>query len=155
MQVKLMAATFGILLLAGTAYAGPVPGGPDTDGDTVENAFDNCVAVANPTQTDNNIASHDGCGDACTVNMLCDIAPVGAPNNLINTADFNVLKMNLGVTGAPGAVPGDCSPVDGTVNTADFNRLKMNLGNSLPGGAGPSGVTTAQCDPTTCQCTPQ
>jgi hypothetical protein len=155
MQLKLMTATFGILLLSGTAYAGPLPGGPDTDGDTVENAFDNCTSISNSSQTDANKAAHDGCGDACTVNMLCDIAPPSAPNNDINVTDFNLLKMNLGATGTPGTVIGDCSPIDGTVNVSDFNRLKMNLGNKLPAGAGPSGVTTAQCDPGTCQCTPQ
>jgi len=56
MKVRLLAVAFGFSLVAGTAYAGPLPGGADTDADTVENAFDNCSLTrnANTPATDHN-----------------------------------------------------------------------------------------------------
>jgi hypothetical protein len=41
-----------------------VPPGPDSDGDGIPNACDNCPNVANPTQSD---ADDDGTGDACDI----------------------------------------------------------------------------------------
>ena len=65
MKTGLLALTFGFFLVVGLpllATAGPTPGGADSDGDTVEDAFDNCTSVANAGQED---ADHDGCGDVC------------------------------------------------------------------------------------------
>jgi hypothetical protein len=147
MRLKLMAATFGMFLVAGTAYAGPLPGGADTDGDTVENAFDNCTNTSNATQTD---TDHDGCGDTCSQNIDCD----NSGDTAVGTADFNTLRMNFGNSVTPGT-SGDCAvPFDGVVGTADFNQLRMTFGNSRPAGAGPSGITTAQCNTALCTCTP-
>ena len=39
---------------------------------------------------------------------------------------------------------------DGKVGAPDFSALVSEIGNS----AGPSGITNAQCDPTSCGCTP-
>jgi hypothetical protein len=145
MTLKLMAATFGMLLAAGTAYAGPLPGGADTDGDTVENAFDNCTAVSNAPQTD---TDHDGCGDSCSNNIDCDVNG----NTQVDNADFVTLRMNFGASVTPGT-DGDCV-VNGVVDNNDFIQLRMTFGNARPAGAGPSGITTAQCDPALCTCTP-
>jgi len=38
MRIGLLALALGAFLVASQAYAGPVPGGPDNDGDTVEDA---------------------------------------------------------------------------------------------------------------------
>jgi hypothetical protein len=148
MQLKLIAATFGIFLLAGTANAGPLPGGADTDGDTVENAFDNCVAAANAPQVD---TDHDGCGDTCSQDINCDIDGDTAVAN----ADFATLRMNFG-NSVPVGTAGDCAPPEnGVVGNEDFVLLRMTFGNSRPAGAGPSGITTAQCNTALCTCTPQ
>jgi len=143
MKVRLLAMAFGFFLVAGTAYAGPVPGGADTDGDGVENAFDNCTAVANSAQSD---TDHNGCGDSCTADIVCDVNG----DTSVGTADFNILRMNFGNAVPPGTL-GDCGDQNGTVGTPDFNTLRMTFGNST----GPSGITTAQCNPSTCRCTPQ
>jgi len=145
MKVRLLAVTFGFFLAAGGAYAGPTPGGPDSDGDGVENAFDNCASTANASQTD---TDHNGCGDACTANILCDSngdTTVGGP-------DFLIFSMNFAMT-VPVGTLGDCAPNggDGIVGGADFLLFSMNFGHTV----GPSGITSAQCDPSTCRCTPQ
>jgi hypothetical protein len=144
MKVRLLALVFGLFLVAGTAYAGPLPGGADSDGDGIENAFDNCTNVANPTQTDTN---HNGCGDACTANIACDVNG----DKSVGTADFLVLRANFGMT-VPAGTLGDCAPPpNGAGGTPDFVALRTQFGNTV----GPSGITTAQCDTATCRCTPQ
>ena len=142
MKVRLLAVTFGFFLAAGGAYAGPTPGGPDSDGDGVENAFDNCVSTANASQTD---TDHNGCGDACTQTITCDWTgdtTVGGP-------DFLIFGMNFGMT-VPVNTQGDCNG-DGIVGGPDFLNFGMQFGHTV----GPSGITSAQCDPSTCRCTPQ
>jgi hypothetical protein len=132
-----------LLQLAGTAAAGPTLGGTDRDLDGVEDAFDNCVAVVNPGQAD---FDHNGCGDACTQNIRCDIngdTAVGLPDFLIFAPTFNMTVL-IG-TG------GDCGVVDGAVGLEDFLALGSNWGHRV----GPSGITNAACDPSRCQCTPQ
>jgi hypothetical protein len=145
MKVRLLALVFGLFLVAGTAYAGPLPGGPDSDGDGIENAFDNCTSVSNASQTDTN---HNGCGDACTGNIVCDFNG----DKIVGTADFLIVRNNLTMSVTPGTT-GDCAPAggDGIVGTADFVLLRQTLGQTV----GPSGITTAQCDTATCRCTPQ
>ena len=142
MKVRLLAMAFGFFLATGTAYAGPAPGGPDTDGDTVENAFDNCTTVSNPTQTDVN---HNGCGDACTANISCD----ANGDTSVGAQDFTILRMQFG-NSAPSPISADCNG-DTSVGSTDFAQLRMQFGNTV----GPSGITTAQCDPGSCRCTPQ
>ena len=148
MKVRLLAITAGCILAAGAAWAGPTPGGVDTDGDTVQDAFDNCRLTPNSTQTDTN---HFGCGDACSKPNDCSfdgLPAVGAP-------DFAILGMNFGKT-VPKGTAGDCAGgpgngPDGVVGAPDFAKLGMEFGNT----AGPSGITNAQCNPARCQCTPQ
>jgi hypothetical protein len=143
MKVRLLAVAFGFSLVAGTAYAGPLPGGADTDGDTVENAFDNCTVVPNANQAD---TDHNGCGDACTKPIQCDMTG----DKAVGTPDTLILGMNFGMTGVPVHTLGDCNS-DGAVGTPDVLILGMEFGNTV----GPSGITTAQCNPATCICTPQ
>lgn len=145
MKIRLLAMAFGLFLVAGTAYAGPTPGGADTDGDTVENAFDNCTLVSNASQAD---TDHNGCGDACTESIECDFNAdliVGGPDQAI--VGMNFLSMQ------PVGTAGDCAPGggDGTVGGPDLAALGAEFLNMV----GPSGITNAQCDPATCICTPQ
>jgi hypothetical protein len=142
MKIRLLAMAFGFFLVAGTAYAGPVPGGADTDGDTVENAFDNCVNIANASQTD---TDHNGCGDSCTANITCD----ANGDTSVGAQDFTILRMQFGNT-PPSNITADCNG-DTSVGSQDFSILRMQFGNTV----GPSGITTAQCDPSSCRCTPQ
>jgi hypothetical protein len=144
MKLRLLTLTFGFLLASGTAFAGPTPGGLDGDGDTVENAFDNCTLVTNTNQAD---TDHNACGDACTESILCD----ANGDTLVGGPDLLALGMNFGMTGCPGGCGGaDCNG-DTTVGGPDYLVMGMEFGNSV----GPSGITTAQCDPPTCICTPQ
>ena len=140
-----LASALGALLLAATAAAGPTPGGPDTDGDGVEDAFDNCLKVPNPTQTD---TDHDGCGDACTQFVACDFDG----DHVVGVSDFTILGMHFAMT-VPVGTNGDCAPNggDGVVGIADCAVLFHTFGNRV----GPSGITNTACDPSRCQCTPQ
>lgn len=69
------AATLGLLLSAQVAFAG------DVDGDLVEDAADNCVAVANSNQFD---SDGDGLGDACDADYNND--------GSVDELDFSLLK---------------------------------------------------------------
>jgi hypothetical protein len=125
------------------ASAGPTPGGVDTDGDTVEDAFDNCRTTANATQVD---TDRNGCGDVCTQDVSGDSngdLVVGAP-------DFLALGMQFGNTGCGSPNPPCSADFNGdtTVGAPDFLILGMTFGNTV----GPSGISNAQCDPTTCRC---
>lgn len=140
MKVRLLTLAFGFFLIAGTASAGPAPGGADTDGDTVENAFDNCTAVSNASQTD---TDHNGCGNICDV--TCDFNG----DLLAGGGDFLLIGMNFGMSVTPNT-NGDCNG-DGVVGGPDLLAMGMEFGMS----SGPSGITNAQCDPTSCLCTPQ
>jgi hypothetical protein len=101
MKVSLIALTFGFFLVAGlplAATAGPTPGGPDSDSDGVEDAFDNCTAIANPGQEDED---HDGCGDVCDPPLLCDCdgnGGVGVSDFGILSAEWNQQKGPSGIT---------------------------------------------------------
>ena len=131
MKVSLMAMAFGFLLAVGmplAASAGPLPGGADTDGDTVEDAFDNCTDDSNKNQDD---ADHDGCGDTCDA-CLCDLDNDGKQG----TPDFLILSADWGCTAGMGNCPGDCTD-DGKSGTPDFLALSAGWGDIN----GPSGIT--------------
>jgi len=142
MKVVHLAVTMALLVAASGASAGPLPGGADSDGDTVEDAFDNCVDVANASQTD---TDHNGCGDSCTQNITCD----ANGDTSVGAQDFTILRMQFGNT-PPANTSADCNG-DTSVGSQDFTILRMQFGNTV----GPSGITTAQCDPASCRCTPQ
>jgi hypothetical protein len=145
MKVRLLAVAFGFFLVTGTAYAGPNPGGADSDGDTVENAFDNCVTASNNVQTD---TDHNGCGDVCQASIICDING----DTAVGGGDLAAIGMNFGMTGCTPVTCGgaDCNG-DTAVGAGDLAIIGMEFGNV----SGPSGITNAQCDPDSCQCTPQ
>jgi len=155
MKARLLALAFGFFLVVGTAYAGPLPGGPDTDGDTVENAFDNCTTVANANQLD---TDHNGCGNACTCLRTAGVLTCGVPTTTL-LCDKNGDKVVGGPDGLiisdaivppPPGSTGDCNG-DTVAGGPDLLIFGMEFGNR----AGPSGITTAQCNPATCGCTPQ
>merc|ERR1711964_391882 len=147
MKIRLMAISFGFFLVVGlpvTGFAGPAPGGADTDSDGVEDAFDDCIDVANPDQAD---ADHKGCGDACTWGTIaCDASGDGK----VGGPDFTILIGQIG--NDCGAFPSlsctaDCDGSDDNkVGGPDFTALIAEIGNSV----GPSGITNALCDAATC-----
>lgn len=149
MKVRLMALLFATSLVLGlplAASAGPAAGGPDTDLDGVEDAFDNCTGVSNANQAD---ADHDGCGDACTQPITCD----ATGDTVVGVPDFSALGAEFGndCNANPGlSCTADCNG-DNIVGVPDFGAIGGEFGNQV----GPSGITTTQCNPSTCQCTPQ
>jgi hypothetical protein len=113
MKISLMALVAGFFLVVAlplVATAGPTPGGPDTDGDTVEDPFDNCENKVNAAQKD---IDHDGCGDACDCDFNNDTACTG-----LDFAQFSATFL-LG-EGSPGYNPlADCD-CNGVINGLDF-----------------------------------
>jgi hypothetical protein len=142
MKVSLLAMSFGFLLvLPLAASAGPLPGGADSDSDTVEDAFDNCTAVSNPDQAD---ADHDACGDVCDASITCDASNDG----VVGGPDFNVFLAEFGnnCTANPSqSCTADCDG-DTIVGGPDFNVFLAEFGNSV----GPSGITNPSRDPEGC-----
>jgi hypothetical protein len=112
--------------------AGPTPGGPNSDGDAIENAFDNCTGVSNATQKD---SDHDGCGDACDADFNGDGAS-GAADFVTFKAAFGSVEGNPGPPAYNAVTDLDC---DGGVGASDFVLFKGEFG----GNSGPSGITNA------------
>jgi len=138
MKVSLIALTFGFFLVVGlplAATAGPTPGGPDSDGDTVEDAFDNCTTVQNAGQED---ADHDGCGDPCDPLLLCDCDGDG----FVGVDDFTQMVIEWGSTSGGMC---DCDG-DTYVGVDDFTTLVQEWGQRK----GPSGITNPSRDYTEC-----
>jgi hypothetical protein len=120
-----------VVWLPGASVAGPFSGN-DSDGDGVDAVLDNCLGVANSSQTD---ADGDGCGNECD----------GDFNNsgVANIADFGTFKSCFGRTVGPGGPADDstCAESDmnnsGVVNIADFGLFKNEF--ATGGVPGPSG----------------
>jgi hypothetical protein len=93
----------------------------DFDGDGIEDTEDNCIEVVNPEQRD---TDRDGFGN------ICD--PDFNQNNIVDPADFSLLKQRFGQTGFPDQ---DLNG-NGIVDPVDFSLLKQRLGHA----PGPSGV---------------
>ena len=140
MKTALIALTFGFCLVAGlplAATAGPTPGGADTDGDTVEDAFDNCSSAVNPGQED---ADHDGCGDVCDPPLPCDVDHSGT----VGLGDYTILVNEWG-NSAPQPITADCDG-SGTVGLGDYTIIVNDWGKYK----GPSGITNPSRDYVEC-----
>ncbi|MBL8200438.1 MAG: thrombospondin type 3 repeat-containing protein [Chromatiales bacterium] len=114
-------------------FAWPVRDGdiaeiPDTDGDGVADAIDNCTQVANPTQVD---SDQDGYGNRCDGDLNND--------GVINSQDTTLYRQQLGQPSlAPGYNKADIN-ANGSVNSQDTTMFRQLLG--LP--PGPSGLACA------------
>ena len=153
MKVSLMALSFGLFLVVGlplAASAGPVPGvGADGDGDTIEDAFDNCTAVVNADQAD---SDHDGCGDPCDPPTDCD----ANGDNAVGLPDFQLFVAQQGndCNANPSLdCSSDCADAagtvgveDGLVGLPDFQAFVAQQGNVN----GPSGITNPSRIPEEC-----
>ena len=81
---------------------------PDSDGDGVPDAVDNCVAVANPDQYDSN---GDGFGNLCDPDLNND--------NIVNFTDLGIMKAVFFGADADADLN-----ADGVVNFTDLGLLK-------------------------------
>ena len=124
MKISLMALVAGFFLVVGlplVATAGPTPGGPDTDGDTIQDPFDNCYLDPNPDQKD---IDHDGCGNVCDSDSNQD--------GVVSAVDFSAFKATY-LKGDNGPLPDDVgynpnydATCEGVVNASDFSIFKGN-----------------------------
>ncbi|MEO1573713.1 MAG: thrombospondin type 3 repeat-containing protein, partial [Pseudomonadota bacterium] len=91
----------------------------DTDGDGVDDSVDNCIAAANPGQTD---ADGDGFGNACDADLNGDC--------VVNVTDLGLLRQAFFSTpGSPAWNPaadlaGTGGAPDGVVNVIDLGRMR-------------------------------
>jgi len=133
MKISLMALVAGFCLVVGlplAATAGPTPGGTNSDGDSVEDFFDNCMTKSNPDQKD---VDHDGCGNVCDSDSNQD--------GNVNSSDFTAFKATYQKSvGQPGYNPNFDATCEGSVNSSDFTVFKQNYQQAT----GPSGWPAAQ-----------
>lgn len=111
---------------------GDIDAPPDTDGDGLPDAVDNCILVANNTgvaaQCD---SDNDGLGNLCDADLN--------NNGHTNAQDYILFRAQLGQPStAPGYNPADLN-CNGAVNSQDFVLFRGLLG--LP--PGPSGLACA------------
>ncbi|MGB5473700.1 MAG: hypothetical protein WBQ78_09510 [Gammaproteobacteria bacterium] len=83
--------------------------GIDSDGDTIDDAIDNCTLVANPNQRDTN---GDGFGNMCDADFN--------NNGLVDPSDFSLIKSLFGSTTSPDQ---DLNG-NGIVDPSDFSKEK-------------------------------
>ncbi len=123
------------MLFALPAWAGPgdpCAGQPDTDSDGHTDPCDNCLVVANVSQTD---ADSDGCGNVCDADFNNDGTVGGADfASFAGAWASSSLLHDIGLTDPP--------QPDGTVGGADFANFAAQWGGS-PGPSGTTSGTTA------------
>jgi hypothetical protein len=136
MKISLVALVAGFCLVVGlplAATAGPTPGGANSDGDSVEDFFDNCYLDSNPDQKD---TDHDGCGNVCDSDVNND--------GLVDASDFSLFKLSYLDDGPedPGYNVNFDTTCEGLIDGSDFSIFKGNY--LLP--SGPSGFPASQRD---------
>ena len=106
-----------------------VPPPPDSDGDAVADADDNCLLKFNPDQIDTDA---DGCGNQCDADFTQD--------GTVGSGDFFRMAGAYGSLVPPASPNIDVGPdpPDGVIGAADF----FILGTSYGGPPGPSGTTS-------------
>jgi hypothetical protein len=128
MRLTVFAATLAFLLWGTPAFAGS---SPDSDGDGIADAIDNCSDDVNTAQDDTDT---DDCGNVCDA----DYSQTGT----VNIGDYGGLVSNFGGTDQlychiePISVP-PC-----TVALPDFGFVVANFGGN-PGPSGSTAGTTA------------
>jgi hypothetical protein len=121
--------------LQGLAMQQPVPG-PDSDGDGVPDAQDNCRDLPNPDQTD---SDHDGYGNLCDGDF--------DQNGVAGATDFLALGAAFGSkVGDPGYSPVLDLDSDGAIGAVDLLYWFPTFG-MAPGPSGLSCAGTAPCPP--------
>jgi hypothetical protein len=121
MKLGLFASMLALALAVGipsASFAGPNLG--DSDGDGIDDLFDNCTDIPNAVQID---VDGDGCGNPCDADYTQD-GLIGGPDFLIFRADFG--------TSAPGLVTDHNG--DDIVGGPDFLTFRAGFG----GTPGPS-----------------
>ena len=111
--------TLAALAAAVTLTLAPAAQAVDTDGDGVENSFDNCIEHANPDQRDTNA---DGFGNRCDADFNGDL--------IVNAIDLGHLKLMFFSNDPDADLDGD-----GVVNVIDLGILRSLFFGS-PGPAG-------------------
>ncbi len=97
----------------------------DTDGDGIQDGFDNCIAVANPAQCD---SDGDGYGNACDGDLN--------NNGTTNAQDTALFRAQLGQPSLSPAYNAADFNCNGAVNAQDAGLFRQRVG--LP--PGPSGL---------------
>ncbi len=117
---------------AANRWAPVFAGIPDCDGDTIDDAVDNCPLVANKNQLDSggvNTHTADGIGDACQCGDVTG-------NGVVNGQDANAIKRH-GLGGKPNPTfveSGNCDVTgNGSCNGQDANAVRIvALGRPFP-----------------------
>lgn len=149
MKERLLSLVLGLLLIVGlplAVMAGPAPGGPDTDNDGVEDAFDNCTTISNAGQED---SDHDACGDACPPGAG-DLVADFTGDTIVGGPDYLILGSNWGSTA--GTQPTGDATGDTIIGGPDYLVLGANWGATYTSYAcnGPSGITNSSRETATC-----
>src|SRR5215468_7937637 len=122
------AAAFVAFLTAGPAWS------LDSDGDGVDDASDNCIAVANPDQLD---GDHDGYGDACDADFNED-GVVGYPDLVLIQRAFGSRP------GSPKYSQALDLDGNGAIGASDVLTVWRRIG-STPGPSGLACAGTVPC----------
>jgi hypothetical protein len=120
--------------VAGVSFAGPTLG--DTDGDGVDDLFDNCRDISNTDQRD---PDGDGCGAICDGDYTQD--------GIVGGGDFGIFRAALSAVSAgnPGFVEDADMTGDGVVGGGDFGIFRQQLGAGSPGVSKASYRNLAAC----------